>query len=377
MKNNFRIFSLILTLTFIGLIFIAAASPMEASSTLQDQYFFIKKQLLWTIIGIFSFFLASRMNINLCKHISFPIFIISIILLFFTLIPKFSHQALGAKRWLNLGLIGIQPSEILKLSCILFFPSLFSNEKKRNIKNLLIYLALPFLLIVIEPNLSTAVLVVAIVTSIYYLSGGKIIPLFLFYLFITTLSFILIISSPYRLNRFKTLINQNDSSTANYHHNQIILALVSGGLFGKGFANSDQKYRFLPKLSTDSILAIIGEETGFFGISILISIYLYLIISLFKLSQLIVLPYESLLISAVACWIAYQTLINISAQLALIPLTGVPLPFVSYGGSSLVSLFFTSGLVYNIEKKYAKTEKGRDSYHRYSSHSRHRTNRTA
>jgi len=234
-------------------------------------------------------------------------------------------------------------------------------------------------LIILEPNLSTAILISAIVISIYYLSGGQIISLFKLFIIGVLVTIILIFTSPYRLARFQTLVNPeaNESSTS-YHRNQTILALASGGLFGKGFANSEQKYRYLPKISTDSILAIIGEETGFIGIVIIFILYLTLINYLFRLSKTLQNSFQSLLVSSIACWISYQCLINLAASAALIPLTGIPLPFISYGGSSLVTLLSAIGLVHNIEISnhtlvYSVHDRPKKNYryHRIAPHSRH------
>jgi cell division protein FtsW len=377
----FLTFSLIL----IGVIFISISSLSEANSTIGDKFFFLKKQIFWLVSGIIVFIISSKIKIETVKKFSAPLYLFSIFTLLIVLIPGFGNQALGARRWLNLGSIGIQPSEILKFSSVIYFSLFFSKAQNRNIKKLIFYLAFPFLLIILEPNLSTAVLVSLIVISIYYLSGGEIMPLIGLSGVVILLSFLLIFTSPYRLSRFKTFIspqNTNANSSASYHSNQIILTIASGGFFGKGFANSDQKYKFLPKISTDSILAVIGEETGFLGISLIIIIYSFLIFYLFKLSQKIasIDLFSSLLIAGIACWITYQSLINMSAIAALIPLTGVPLPFISYGGSSLLALLSAIGLVRNIEKHHSlliysnnndrKTVK-KNNHHRHPLNSRH------
>ncbi len=344
-------FSLIL----IGLLFISISSLSEANSTTGDKFFFVKKQISWLGIGLICYLLVSKIKILTIKNLSFPFYVISILALILVLIPSFGNQALGARRWLDFGFFGIQPSELVKFTSVLYFSYLFSKDDKRNIKNLVIYLSIPFFLILLQPNLSTAILISTIVITVYYLAGGEIISLFLLCLTATVLSLILIFTSSYRLARFKTLINPQEHTTStSYHSNQIILALASGGFFGKGVANSDQKYRYIPKVSTDSILAVIGEETGFIGVSLILLIYVYLVTYLFKLAGKITDPFQSLFITSTACWIAYQCLINVSAIVALIPLTGVPLPFISYGGSSLVTILSALGLVRNIEKNNTK-----------------------
>jgi len=362
---------LIFSLVFIGLIFISISSLGEASSTIGDKFFYIKKQGFWLILGLISFYTTSKIDIKIIKKYSFILYAASILGLILVLIPAFGNEALGARRWLNLGFTSIQPSEILKLTSIIYFSFLFSKKENLNIKNLVFYLGLPFILIIIEPNLSTAILISAIVSSIYYLSGGDIVPLFSIFSLILVISIPLIFLSPYRSARLKTFIEpQQNQETSSYHSNQIILTLSSGGFFGKGFANSDQKYKFLPKISTDSILAVIGEEIGFIGIFAVLLVYLSLINYLLKFSQTIADPFQSLIVSGTACWIAYQSLINISAITALIPLTGVPLPFISYGGSSLITLFIAIGLVRNIEKNqkillYSKSEHSKKDDHNH------------
>ncbi|MDD4026950.1 MAG: putative peptidoglycan glycosyltransferase FtsW [Candidatus Shapirobacteria bacterium] len=385
-KTKSPLLFLVFSLVFIGLIFISISSLSEANSTIGDKFFFIKKQGFWLILGIAALYVTSKVKIEFIKKFSFVFYSISILGLILVLIPGLGNEALGAKRWLDLGFTSIQPSEILKLTSIIYFSYLFSKPEKRHLKNLILYLGIPFILIIIEPNLSTAILISAIVGSIYYLSGGDILPLFGIIIFTLILSIPLIFLSPYRSARLKTFLEpQQNQSTSSYHSNQIILTLSSGGLFGKGFANSDQKYKFLPKISTDSILAVIGEEVGFIGLFAVLLIYLSLINYLLKFSQTIEDPFQSLLVSATACWIAYQSLINISAIAALIPLTGVPLPFISYGGSSLLTLFIAIGLVRNVEKNqkmllYSKGEhhenKKNDHHHRNTSHPSFRTNST-
>ncbi|MGI5841417.1 MAG: FtsW/RodA/SpoVE family cell cycle protein [Patescibacteria group bacterium] len=349
----------------IGLVFISLSSLSEANSTIGDKFFFIKKQLSWLLVGTLSYVVFTKIKLSVIKNLSFPLYIASILTLILVLIPTLGNQALGARRWLDLGIIGIQPSETVKFTSVVYFSYLFSRESKRNIKNLVIYLAIPFFLILLQPNLSTAILISTIVITVYYLAGGEITSLFFLCFFAALLSFLLIFTSDYRSARFKTLFNpQENTSTASYHSNQIILALASGGFFGKGVANSDQKYRYIPKVSTDSILAVIGEETGFIGVGLILFLYLYLVVYLFKLAAKITDPFQSLFVNSTACWIAYQCLINVSAIVAIIPLTGVPLPFISYGGSSLITLLSAIGLVVNIEQNnnkllYSTSEKNK------------------
>lgn len=363
---------IVLFILLIGLLFITISSVTEAVTfNAGDKLYFIRKQLLWSGIGIFAYFFASRIKISLFKSNASFFFYSTIILLAILLLPKFSSVTLGARRWLDLGFIAIQPSEILKLTAVIFFSKLFSTTEGLDLKKLVILLSIPLILVLFEPNLSTAILVAAIVLTLYYLAGGEIISLFLICAAAVVISLGLIFSSPYRKARL---------DNTSYHSSQMILALSSGHLTGKGFANSDQKYRFLPKISTDSIMAVIGEETGFVGSSIIISLYLYLVLTMVKISTLVTDNFSKLFISGITCWVAFQSLINISAVASLIPLTGVPLPLISYGGSSLITLMFALGLVNNL---YLRTDKliystkrensKNHHHHRHPSHPSHRS----
>ena len=374
MKNR-NIILLTTLLLIVGLLFISLSSISQAVISTSDKYYFIKKQFLWSAFGIISFIVASKIKLTFLKTISAPFFYISLILLILVLIPQFSHLTLGARRWFNLGIIGIQPSEIFKLSAVIFFAKMFQESQTRNLKNLIIFLGIPIILIVAEPNLSTAILTAAIIITIYYLAGGEITSLFFLCLLAITTSSILIVTSPYRLQRLQSLINPQNSSS--YHSEQMILTLSSGFLTGKGLANSDQKYSYLPEVSTDSILAVIGEETGFLGCTTVIIIFLLLVLQIIKISQSSSDPFSSLLVIGIALWIGYQSLINIAAVVALVPLTGIPLPLVSYGGSSLITIMFALGLVQNVHRQtvlvYSDSREKLKShhYHRHSPYPRH------
>jgi len=363
-------------LSFIGLLFISSSSLFEAEKTIGDPYFFLKKQLIWLLLGFICLLITSKIKLNIVINNSFRLYFFSTILLLLVLIPGIGLKILGARRQIDLGFFNFQPSELFKFTSVIFFSYLFSLTEKRNLKNLALYLGLPLVLIILEPNLSTTVMIAAIVISIYYLSGAEIISLFSAGFIVTLFSFILILVSPYRLARVKTLFNQQSDKNQNYHSEQMLLSLASGGWSGKGFANSNYKYKFLPKISTDSILAIVGEETGFVGLTLITYLFLLLISRLIRIAQVATDLYERLLLGGIACWIAYQGLINFAAIVALIPLTGIPFPFIAYGGSSLISLFCALGLAINIENKYSKLlysnhdRNQENRHHRHSHHSR-------
>lgn len=372
-NRNIILFSSLLLL--VGLLFISISSISQAINTAGDKYYFIKKQLLWSGIGVISFIIATKIKLTFFKKIAPAFFYLSLLLLLLVLIPQFGNVTLGARRWFNLGFIGIQPSEIFKLSAVIYFAKIFHDDQTRNLKNLIICLGIPIILIVLEPNFSTAVLTAAIVITTYYLAGGEITSLFFLCLLAVAGSSILVVTSPYRLQRFNSLVNPQNASS--YHSGQIILALTSGFWTGKGLANSDQKYSYLPEVSTDSILAVIGEETGFLGCTAVIALFFFLVLQIINIGQTATDSFSSLLVTGIALWIGYQSLINVAAVVALVPLTGIPLPLVSYGGSSLVTVMFALGLVQNVQHQsvliYSDSREKPEihHYHRHPSHPRH------
>jgi cell division protein FtsW len=333
-----------LLLIVIGLFFISLASPTEAN-TMGMSTFFLQRQLIWAGVAIISFFIFSKISLSFIFRHAIWFYLLSLISLTLVLFPQLSHQALGASRWLRFGPIGIQPAEFFKLSAILVFSQIFSQSKYQSLKYLLYFLVPPIFLILLQPNFSSVVLISAITVSIFYLSGVNPSQIALLGLAGFVSGYLLVVTTPYRLARL---------DQTNYHSQQLVISLSAGGWFGKGLTNSDQKFQFLPKTSTDSILAVITEETGIIGIIIIFYLYLTLIGHLFKLAKKVPAPF-SLFVAGLACWLAFQSLINAAAISAILPITGVPLPLISYGGSSLLSLMVALGLARNIELNYAKT----------------------
>lgn len=357
-------------LALAGLVFLSISSLVEAEN-LGNKFLFIRKQLLWTLISLIAFFVVQKINLQFLRRYSLIIYFSSVIILLFVLLPTFGTKVFGARRWLSLGFLpDFQPSEFFKPAAIFFFSSLFSQKENLSLRRLLAFLFPPILLVLLQPNFSTAILLTAIIVTLYYLAGGQTIPLFLLSLFATAASILLVVISPYRLSRLNTMLHP-ESSPDNYHYRQIVISLSSGGIFGKGLANSDQKYRFLPKIATDSILAVIGEETGIIGVFLVFFLYLSLISSLFSAAKLTSDPFSSLFLSGIGLWIAYQSLINIFSITGLIPLTGVPLPFISYGGSSLLCLSASLGICRQLLYSNSVSPRQKTHHHRQSSYSSH------
>lgn len=339
------IFLVPLILIGVGIFFTASASPNDTVS-LTDQNFFLRRQLIWASISLVLFFTMTTVNINFIFKHSLWFYLFTLVLLAATLLPQFNYEALGASRWLKIGPLTLQPSEIAKLSLVILFSRLFSDKKYHRLSLVLPYFLPVVGLLLLQPNFSTIVLLSAIVLGLFYQSGGNLAQIFTVSLVGLLLGLMLIFNSSYRLKRWQTLFSPGTESS--YHTQQLLIGIKRGEIFGVGLGNSEQKFRFIPKIATDSILAIIIEETGIVGLFLIFILLAILVNYLYRLSKLCPSPHLSLFLGAVALWVGIQALINTGAMTAVVPLTGIPFPFISYGGSSLSILMIALGLAANI-----------------------------
>ncbi len=327
------------------------SSNVAAFNDFGDKYHFVKDQITWFSIGLCSMTVVSFINYKKYYYLSLPFLILTIIFLAAVFIPGISIKAYGARRWLGFGFFNFQPAELAKLSLIIYLSAWFSNREKGRLVSFLLLISLIVGLVIMEPDLGTAVIMVMISIVIYFLSGA---PIWQFVLIVPAIVLSLIglaVSSPYRLRRLTTFFDPNsDPLGASYHIRQILIALGSGGLFGIGLGASKQKYQYLPEATTDSIFAIIGEEFGFIGAVILIIMFMIFLYRILRIVKRAPDRQSYLLASGIFVLFASQILINLSAIVALLPLTGVPLPFISYGGSNLIISLIAVGILLNISK---------------------------
>lgn len=338
-------------ISLFGLIMVYDASVSIAIRDFNDQYHFIKDQIRWLGIGYLALFIFSRIDYRFWKQFVIPILLITFILLIAVFIPGIGVRALGAHRWINLGFFVLQPAEIAKISMILYLSLWFSHVEKGRLISFLLLLGMVVGLVLLEPDLGTSFIIVSIAVSLYFLSGAPI-SHFLFLLPVLLFGIgLLSIFSPYRLARVLTFLHpESDPLGASYQIRQVLIALGSGGVFGVGFGKSRQKYEYLPEANTDSIFAIIGEETGFVGSIVLLCIMLFVVWRGFRIARHAPDLFGRFTAYGISVWFAIQTCINLGAMVALIPLTGVPLPLISYGGSSLIIFMLSFGILLNISR---------------------------
>jgi cell division protein FtsW len=348
-KGDKVLFFLPLALSIFGLLAIFDASSVSALRDFKDSFHYVKNQLVWLVLGFGSFLICSRIDLKLLKKFALPFFVFNLFLLVLVLIPGIGREVYGGRRWLPIGSWGFQPAELAKLSIIIYLSRLF--EKRKEFLPFATVVGIVLILLMLEPDLGTAVVTVATAFCLYFVSGASWKHLGIFAGAASIIGPLLILLSPYRKARLLTFLNSSfDAEGASYHVRQVLIALGAGGLFGRGFGQSRQKFLFLPEVTTDSIFAIVAEELGFLGASLLILILGFLVYRGLRLVAKLDDPFEQMLtVGNVSC-VGVQMLVNLGAMVALVPLTGVPLPFISYGGSSLLICLTGMGIVYNISK---------------------------
>jgi cell division protein FtsW len=356
--NKNLLFVVFALLTF-GLAMIASAGIAYSLSRFDDSYYFFKHQLFYGVLpGLFVLYVVQKIDYNFWKKIAFPFFMLSIFLLILVFVPGVGSRVYGASRWLQLGPFSFQPSEMLKLSIIIYLAAWLESRAEK-VKDLYEGL-LPFLAVVgvisflleKQPDMGTLGVIIFIAMSIFFISGARLSHMALIAISGFAALGLLIKFESYRMDRFLVFLHPElDPRGIGYQINQALLAIGSGGIFGVGLGHSMQKFNYLPEPVGDSIFAIIGEELGLIGVVVIVVLFLALAMIGFRIAQNAPDRFSQLAAVGITSWITFQAFINISAISGLIPLTGIPLPFISYGGTSLVFLMAGIGVLLNISKQ--------------------------
>lgn len=356
--NDFGFFISVVLLTIIGFIMVYSSSSIYAADVFNDRYFFVKKHIFFISVGSIIAFVFSKINYKVYRHFLGPLFFLTVLILILTLIPGIGFKIKGARRWLNFGLFRFQTSELAKIMLIFFLAHYY--DKKSEFKNSFsVYIILPFtlvlfigLLILLEPNFSTFGLIMFIFVGVMFVAGAKLLHIFL-YLGAPFVSFcvIAVMLAPYRMKRVISFLDPwKDATGSGFQIIQSMLAIYEGSWFGVGLGNSKLKLHYLPEAHNDFIFSIIGEEFGVFGCILIIILLASLIYYGFKIAVNCNDLFGKYLVFGVIFSIGIQALINISVTLGLLPVTGLPLPFISYGGASFLSLMMMVGVVFNVAK---------------------------
>lgn len=354
------LFIFTLILIGIGILGLINASSIIGLERYHDFYYFVKKQLLQGILGgLILGFVVSKINYHFWKKTSLLLLIINIILVGLCFVSPFKSPVNSAYRWLKLGPISLQPSEFLKVTYILFFSSVLASSDLKLRKKIfsapfityLISLGLIVIILAKQPSTGTS-LILGLSSLAMYFSAGLTWKQFLLIVLLGSLFLgFLIIKSPYRLERIMAYLEPTaDPLGKGYQSIQSLIGIGSGGLFGVGIGKSVQKFNYLPESHTDAIFSILAEELGFVGSLFIISMFLLFITVGLGLAQETSDLYGRLIIIGIISGIGFQAFINIAAITKVFPLTGIPLPFISYGSSAFVTNLLGLGIITNIAK---------------------------
>ncbi len=349
---------LVISLALIGLVFIYSASNYSAEIEFGDKFFYVKKQGLSLAAGIIFMFLGAKLKTEWLIKFKWIIFAISAILLALVFIPGLGVESYGATRWLNLGVFTIQPSEIAKFAFMIFLSGYLCEHSPKKLRNTVIPILCALIicgLIITEPNMSITMVVGASFLIMLFVSGLDVKWLLLLFVLVLIAGIALIFAEPYRMERLFAFIDpwQNPKAEG-YQLIQSYFALGNGGLFGVGLFKSRQKYLFLPFAESDFIFSIIGEETGFLGAIFVMTLFLLIVILGIKIARKSNSRFHALLVTGIISIFAVQSAVNFAVVTGTIPPTGVPLPLVSAGGTSLVAFMFVMGLVMNVARNHSE-----------------------
>ena len=352
--------TIVLLLLATGLVMISSAGVIYSQTRFGDDYWFFKHQLFYGVIpGLVMLYFFQKIDYHFWKKMAVPMFFLSIIFLILVFVPGIGSRVYGASRWIQLGPFSFQPSEMVKLSIILYLAAWLEGRGREKIKDfhegLLPFMgiiALVSFLIIKQPDTGTLGVILLSSLAIFFVAGAKISHLFsIGGLGIAALA-ILVKIEPYRFDRILAFRNPDlDPQGIGYQIKQALIAVGSGGFFGAGIGHSRQKFNYLPEPVGDSIFAVMGEELGFVGSVIVVLLFMAFAMKGLRIAKNAPDTFGRLVASGIVAWVIFQAFINIAANIALIPLTGIPLPFISYGGTSLMFLMAGIGILMNISKQ--------------------------
>ncbi len=346
-------------LVLFGLLMLLSASSVLSYEKFQNTYHFFTHQLIFGLIpGVLLFYLCSKIDFRVWKKFAFFLLLISVFLLIIVLIPGIGAHYNKARSWINIFGFSLQPSEIVKLTFLIYLASWLDDKGLKKIKDFhyglmpfVILISVIIILMLLQPDLGTLSIIFLISLISFYVGGGHVKHILMIMggagiFFLAAIKF-----TSYRMARFAAFFNPGaDPQGAGYHLNQALIAVGSGGLFGMGLGHSRQKYGYLPEVAGDSIFPIMAEELGFFISVIYIVLIFILIYRGFMIAKNSKTYYGRILAIGISSWIGFQSFLNIGSMLGLVPMTGIPLPFISYGGTAMIMTLAAMGILVNISR---------------------------
>lgn len=344
-----------LALVIFGLVMLASASSVTAYQKFGSSNYLLWRQFLYGVLpGWLFLVILAKIDYHRLEKLAFPLLLMSIVLLILVFMPGTGVELKGAKRWLDFGLV-FQPTEVLKLTFVIYLAAWLSKcirEKQFLLTSFLTILAVISFLVVSQPDVGTLFLLMVLAVGVYFAAGAPLKQI-LAILVLALVTFGLLIKiAPYRLSRLVVFLNPEiDPQGSGYQINQALLAIGSGGFWGLGLGQSRQKYNYLPEVVGDSIFAVIAEELGFIGVIALITLFVLLAFLGFKIAKSARDDFGRLAACGITIWLVFQAFVNMGAMVGLLPLTGIPLPFISLGGTALTVSLASIGILINIARQ--------------------------
>lgn len=344
-------------LLIFGLFILSSASFVAGQRKFGDPQYYLREQLLkGAIIGIIGFFVFSRIPLEFLKKYSFVFLILSIGLTMMVFLPQIGLSHGGSTRWLNFSSFTFQPSELLKLSFLIYLASWFESRQRdlsgfnAGLLPFLIITGIIALLLLMQPNFGTFAVIALSAAMVYFVAGGRIMHIVSISFIGLALFFVFVFLKPYGAERLQVFLNpQNDVSGASFQINQALASIGGGGVKGIGISQSLNS-AYLPESIGDSIFAVLAEKLGLLGVSVSLLLYVLFGVFSYKIALRSVDSFSKFLVAGITSWILIQSFVNITAISGIVPLTGMPLPFMSYGSSSLVMVMIGAGIIANISK---------------------------
>ena len=351
----------VVALTAFGLVMVFSASEVQGWLWFHNSAYYFERQLMWLGLGVVLLWAGAHIDYHRLRPLAWPLGLVALALLGLVLLPHFGVEVNGARRWLRLGPLQMQPAELAKVAAIVFMALWLERHRERlssledGVVPFLALLGLITVLVILERDLGTTLIVAGILLAQFLVAGGRKRHVLLLALIIGLCVYAFIRMEPYRLHRIVAFFDPwADPLNTGFQAIQSVVALGSGGLFGVGLGQSIQKYQWLPFAHTDFIFAIVGEETGLIGTSAVLALFGLFAYRGYRVALKAPDAFGSLLACGVTTWISLQALINIAAVTVTLPTTGVPLPFISYGGSSLAITLAAVGILINVSTQHAK-----------------------
>lgn len=360
---DYRLLTYFAILILFGLIVLSFASVAVAADTFDDPNYFLKRQLLFGVFpGIIAFIIASKVHYKVWQTYAWHIYIACLALLVLVFIPGVGASfGTGARSWITLPGFSFQPAELTKLAVVIILAACISAKTRdlRNFKEGFLFVLglglLPVGLVALQPDIGTTSILFGIVFALLFVAGANLKHLGALLVVGLGAFATMIAVAPYRAARFMTFLHPElDPQGVGYHINQAYLAIGSGGLFGLGLGHSRQKFAYLPEVHADSIFAILSEEMGFVVAGFLVFFLLLICVRGLRIAKYAPDSFAKLLVAGIMMWFIGQSFLNIGAMVGLMPLTGVPLPFISHGGTALAISMAAVGIVINVSK-YSNT----------------------